>query len=369
MLALAVALAAAGAVHAAEPDAAARAARQAELHAVTRDIQVTEERQAELRAEIAALDQDRASLNQTLLDTGKRVQDLETRIADTEARLEALGANEDAIRASLAARRDVLAEVLAALQRMGHRPPPAIAVRPEDALASVRSAILLGAVVPDLREAADKLANDLKSLIALKNEMAAERDRLRQDALALAESGPASSAHRREARQRPRRRPRTRSGVMTLAAQATNLKDLIARLEKEINAAAGKAAADSGGRQPRRGGGKRPRSAPPPRPAVPRRRARLLPMPASGKARTGEPDAGGKTDGISIATRPGAVSALSDGCRPCRPVPQLRATLDHRPTDIMFAGGMERSMYSRPVRSGRGARGDYGPELASLAWT
>ena len=43
-------------------------------------------------------------------------------------------------------RRGVLAEVLGALQRMGLNPPPAILVRPEDALASVRSAILLGAV-------------------------------------------------------------------------------------------------------------------------------------------------------------------------------------------------------------------------------
>ncbi|KAB2867935.1 MAG: hypothetical protein F9K43_13540, partial [Bauldia sp.] len=51
-------------VRAAEPDesAAARAARQAELDAVARDIALTEERQAELRREIATLDKDRATL-------------------------------------------------------------------------------------------------------------------------------------------------------------------------------------------------------------------------------------------------------------------------------------------------------------------
>ena len=326
VLALAVVLAAGGAIHAAEPDADLRATRQAELDAVPRDIQVTEERQAELRAEIAALDNDRASLNQTLLDTGKRVQDLETRIADTEARIEALGANEDAIRGSLAARRDVLAEVLAALQRMGHRPPPAILVRPEDALASVRSAILLGAVVPDLREAADRLANDLKSLIALKNEMAAERDRLRQDALALAEERAriemliAEKRDQRTASETALADEERRAA--TLAAQATNLKDLIARLEKEINAAAvAKAAADKAAADNRAAAGAKPTSlgaADRLAPAVSFVDARgLLPMPASGKVvRTfGEPDAvGGKTDGISIATRPGAqVSAPSDG--------------------------------------------------------
>ena len=125
----------------------------------------TQERQAELRGEIDALDKDRATLNQALIETGKRVQELEA--ADRPDRAPARGAarpTRTTLRASLLERRDVLAEVLAALQRMGHRPPPAMLVRPEDALASVRSAILLGAVVPDLREAADQLAADLRQL-------------------------------------------------------------------------------------------------------------------------------------------------------------------------------------------------------------
>jgi septal ring factor EnvC (AmiA/AmiB activator) len=148
---------AAGAAEPGDPTTESREARQAELDAVTRDIALTEERQEELRAEIAALEQDNATLNETLLGTGRRVQALEAEIDRTEQRMRALSNNEAAIRASLAERRGVLAEVLAALQRMGHRPPPAILVQPEDALASVRSAILLGAVVPSLRGAANRL--------------------------------------------------------------------------------------------------------------------------------------------------------------------------------------------------------------------
>ena len=54
-------------------------ARQAELDAIARDIALTEGRQDELEAEIAALDKDSAALNQTLIATGKRVQTLEER--------------------------------------------------------------------------------------------------------------------------------------------------------------------------------------------------------------------------------------------------------------------------------------------------
>jgi len=118
-------------------EAAARSQRQAELDQITRDIALTEERQAELRKEIDSLDKDRATLNQHLIDTGQRVQALEGQIDKTEARISALAANEAALHDSLNQRRDVLAEVLAALQRMGRRPPPALLVRPEDALVRV----------------------------------------------------------------------------------------------------------------------------------------------------------------------------------------------------------------------------------------
>ncbi len=320
-------------VRAAEPDesAAARAARQAELDAVARDIALTEERQAELRREIATLDKDRATLNQTLIDTGRRVQALEAAVDETESRIRVLGANEDALHASLLERRDVLAEVLAALQRMGHRPPPAILVRPEDALASVRSAILLGAVVPDLRTAADKLALDLKALVSLKQEVAVERDRMRRDAVTLAEERARIEMLLAEKRDR---RLASASALAdeekraaALAAQATNLKDLIARMEKEIAAAAAakaaaeKAAADN--RKATEGGGSRAKptslgSADRLAPAVSFVDARgLLPLPVNGKPvrSYGDKDAlGAKTEGISIATRPGAqVSAPSDG--------------------------------------------------------
>ena len=320
-------------VRAAEPDesAAARAARQAELDAVARDIALTEERQAELRREIATLDKDRATLNQTLIDTGRRVQALEAAVDETESRIRVLGANEDALHASLLERRDVLAEVLAALQRMGHRPPPAILVRPEDALASVRSAILLGAVVPDLRTAADKLALDLKALVSLKQEVAVERDRMRRDAVTLAEERARIEMLLAEKRDR---RLASASALAdeekraaALAALAASGIHLIAGLETDsgagaaAKAAAEKAAADN--RKATEGGGSRAKptslgSADRLAPAVSFVDARgLLPLPVNGKPvrSYGDKDAlGAKTEGISIATRPGAqVSAPSDG--------------------------------------------------------
>jgi murein hydrolase activator len=309
----------------------ARAARQAELDTVTNDIALTQNRLAELRSEIESLDQDRATLNETLIETSKRAKALEGEIDKTEARIEALTRNEDAIHASLVKQRDVLAEVLAALQRIGRRPPPAILVRPEDALASVRSAILLGAVVPDLRSAAEKLASDLNQLLSLKNEAAKERDRLRSDATKLAEER--ARTEMLIARRQDQRDASTaeladeQRHAAQLADQATSLKDLIAKMEKEVAAAVkAKAEAEAAAAKHREAAAAARNRAPPTslgeadrlEPAVAFADAKgLLPLPASGhkiKAFGDDDGFGAATQGISIATRPNAqVTSPSDG--------------------------------------------------------
>jgi septal ring factor EnvC (AmiA/AmiB activator) len=217
--------------------------------------------------------------------------------------------------------------VLAALQRMGHRPPPAILIRPEDALASVRSAILLGAVVPNLRGAADKLTADLRQLIALRAEIRRERDGLKADATALAED---RIRIRLLIEQKRQQRSASAEALAeeekraeALADQATSLRDLITLMEKESASAArakleAEKAAIANERAP---GGKRPTSlgdAGRLAPALAFVDARgLLPQPVNGRQVRGfgeEDELGVKAQGVSLATRPSAqVNSPTDG--------------------------------------------------------
>ena len=93
---------------------------------------------------------------------------VETRIDDAEVRLRPLDAREQQIRGTLESRRGEIIEVLSALQRAGRRAPPALLVRPEDALKSLRTAMLLGSVVPEMRTRAEKLVADLSELVNLR---------------------------------------------------------------------------------------------------------------------------------------------------------------------------------------------------------
>jgi len=301
--------------------------RQSELVALTRDIELTETRRRELRLEIESLETDRATLNSSLIEGSQRVQQLEGVIDQSERRLRALLVDEDRLRQSLSERRRVLSEVLAALQRLGYRTPPVIMVRPEDALASVRSAILLGAVIPQLRDRAASLTLDLQRLVTIRQAQERERDRLREDALALIEGRTRIALLIEQ-----KRLQRTASldaleieerRAAALAAQVTTLRELIARLETEnATVAAASVAADRAARAARRASGGRPArslgSVDRLTPAVAFGDAKgLLPLPANGRQITtfGKDDGfGGIAQGTSLETRSGAqISSPTDG--------------------------------------------------------
>src|SRR5436190_1011373 len=103
--------------------------RDQELEALRAKQKEALETDRKLRAEIETLGEDRRKLNQAMIDAAARVRSAEERLVTTESRLAPLQGEEAAIRRSLEGRRAVLAEVLAALQRIGRRPPPAVIVR------------------------------------------------------------------------------------------------------------------------------------------------------------------------------------------------------------------------------------------------
>src|ERR1043165_5851900 len=166
---------------------AAKGARREELEKVQAEQKKNAEVAAKLKAEIDAIGEDRRKLNALLIGSAATIRAAEERVAAAEGGLAVLQGNENTVRRSLDSRRAVIGEVLAALQRVDRRPPPALLVSPEDALQSVRTAILLGAVLPDMKLEVDTLLADLAELVRLRNEIAAERDALGRDLAALSQ--------------------------------------------------------------------------------------------------------------------------------------------------------------------------------------
>ncbi|MGL4241601.1 MAG: murein hydrolase activator EnvC family protein, partial [Beijerinckiaceae bacterium] len=160
--------------------------RQQELKRLEETLQRLQTGNAQLATEIASLRGDRARLNAELVATSQRVREAEARTQAAEQRLQGLTQTEEALRRSLDSRRGTIVEVLASLQRIGRKPPPAVLVRPEDMLQAVRTSMLLGAVLPELRHEAETLAQDLGQLVATREAMARERDQIAAEAQRLA---------------------------------------------------------------------------------------------------------------------------------------------------------------------------------------
>ncbi len=200
------------------------------------------ETEQKLTTESDALVEERRKLNQNLIDAAARIRAGEERVTAAEGRLHELDGNETELRRSLDDRRAVIAEVLAALQRIGHRPPPAVFAGAADAMVAIRTAISLGAVLPDMRGEADKLLAALTSLSQLKKEKTAERDELngRLAELALSQKSMAGLIEQRQKRQAEVDQAigSERLRLATLSRQADNLKDLIGKLEQGLDPAA-----------------------------------------------------------------------------------------------------------------------------------
>ena len=150
----------------------------ADFGRLSSELGLSEAKQRQIAEEIALIRKDNASITTALIQAAKTEKKLSEDVAGMEDRLAELERSRAAVRGSLSQRREVLAEVLGALQRMGRNPPPALLVKPEDALSSVRSAILLGAVVPELREQTEVLIADLTELSRIGESIAADRERL-----------------------------------------------------------------------------------------------------------------------------------------------------------------------------------------------
>jgi septal ring factor EnvC (AmiA/AmiB activator) len=308
--------------------------REQELDSLRAEQQQATEAERKLAAENEMLSEDRRKLTASLIEGATRIRADEERVTAAETRMHALEGSEAAIRKSLTGRRALIAEVLAALQRIGHHPPPAVFAGAQDALESIRTAMTLGAVLPEMRVETETLMTELAGLGRVRKDLAIERDR---QASEIAELGAAQRRMSGLVEERQKRQAEVehamdeeRQRVLALARQADNLKDLIAKLEQGVENA--KRAARLAARpteESKPSEAKSDAKSGPSGAAAPKDATRLAPvvafaaakgtllLPANGvklKDFGASDRAGGTEKGISIATRAGAqVTAPSDG--------------------------------------------------------
>lgn len=310
-----------GAVRAEPPSRSPVDLKRGELTRLRSEITVSQEAQKRLRQEIRDLNADAAKLKSELVRVAGQARERERKVLDSEKRLEDLLGTEAQISASLVARRGVLSDLLATLQRLDRQPPPALLVHPNDAMKAVRSSMLLAALLPQIRHETGALAASLADLARLRQDIVAGRDMLRAELQTLAEDRQRMDLmiieRRKDVASHRRTMEEERQKAAALAKEASSLADLIARMERDP---ARQAALDPTD----------PRTILPhpstPLPGDPARLAPalafdqaqgLLPLPVVGSVvrRFGQNDGlGGQEKGMTLATEPlASVLAPCDG--------------------------------------------------------
>lgn len=220
----------------ADPNREERTRNASDLEAVEASLTLSQDRIAALKAEIAGMEGDRTRQNATLIAAAQRVKMAETEVAAIEDRLSELIVKELEVRGRLDGADAEIANVLAALQRVSLNPPPALIVDPQDALGSARGAMLIAAIVPQLRAKADAVAADLKELQDIKSAALAEEATLKTNYEVLQEEqlriATLIAARREGLDQKSEELEAEQREAVALAERAGSLRELIEALSR-----------------------------------------------------------------------------------------------------------------------------------------
>jgi septal ring factor EnvC (AmiA/AmiB activator) len=207
------------------------------LREVEKALEAGKERQGRLEQEVEALGGELEGLRVDSVAAARAAQEHEAALSGLEDELARLGVAERDKSRALQGRAAQQVELLMALQRLALTPPAAVLFQPGAPVDAARSALLLGAAVPRIEEAARALQRELGQLAALRDEIEKNRGELvrRRRLLEEEQARLAGLIARKAALQ-----ARAAKGVETagqrlqlLSAQAADLRDLIERLEAE----------------------------------------------------------------------------------------------------------------------------------------
>jgi murein hydrolase activator len=135
-----------------------------------------------------ALARQAEELRRKLVRTAARVEQLEEEKARLDVEVARLAAQNEKLSAGFARDRESVSRLLAVLQRLQHDMPPAMAVRPDDALSAARGAMLIGASLPDVYGKAAALARRIEALRTTRAALVARRAESARNADYLAQA-------------------------------------------------------------------------------------------------------------------------------------------------------------------------------------
>jgi septal ring factor EnvC (AmiA/AmiB activator) len=212
-------------------------AKDSRLEELERALERDRAKAEALGRQAQALKDEIKGLRRDMVAAAGAAQDLEDALSATERALTGLEAEQAEKQSAIETQRARLARTLGALQRIALRPPEVAFAAPEAPVDALRSAMLLSVAIPVIERRGRTLRAELSTLEGLRRDIA-----LKQEDLA-AETASLEAERRRLARLIERKRGledvtsaeqrAARARVRKLAREAKDLRDFVAKLERD----------------------------------------------------------------------------------------------------------------------------------------
>lgn len=228
---------------------------QTELKRIEQELKVRQDKETTFRKSAEDSKAEVRKLQKQLVKAGKSIQSAEARATQLEVNIERLEVVEAKTISNLSRRRQEMSTLLATLQRLSKRPPALALLKPGEAVDTARSAKLLGSILPQIENKAALLKNELVALLDVKQELSRDRESLRATLVTLSSQQrdikKLQKAREQAARYALKEASKQAKAASKLIQKATDLKDLIAKIEKAAKMKraaemAGKAAISTG---------------------------------------------------------------------------------------------------------------------------
>ncbi len=210
---------------------------QSELEKMEKKVQEQSLEHKKLQAQATQISLELSSISKEMIRAAKLIQNNEEKLSKMEAQLERLKQDLKAAEEGFTEEDDNLIKILSALQNLALKPTEALLVQPLTPVEIIRSAMLLRETVPFLEENAERIRQELEKIAHKKELVEIQYDQISKQKLILEQEHSRMNALvQRKSKIRSAveiESKKAKKNMEKLASQAQDLRDLLAKLEKQ----------------------------------------------------------------------------------------------------------------------------------------
>lgn len=208
------------------------------LDQLRKQIEESSEKAKTYEEEALAIRREVQKIQEQLIKSASEIQATEDQIFTREANLKELRAKEIDLEKKLKQKNFEMASTLGAMERLSIQKTSVVAFRPDEAINSLRTTALLKVILPDLKNRASIIEDDLSDLNKVRDDIIQENIELKNDLTKLVISNNEIDVLLKKRLERQKNlelsTKQERDKLKTFAENAKDLQDLLSKIEREI---------------------------------------------------------------------------------------------------------------------------------------